>query len=224
MIGIVAGKLAEKYHRPVIVIAQDKLGTKPAIGSGRSPNGINLHAALDQCRDLLVSGGGHAAAAGLKIEEAQLASFRAAFLEAVAEQSPQVAGIPDLEVDAEAALGQLDLATMHQIEQLSPFGMHNARPLFCAVKVKMSEGPRLLGDSGKHLSLQLEQHGQRMRAVAFGRAEEWLTELERYAAEAIDLAFRPVINEFRGFRRVELQLVDWRLHQAGAPTLLTSAG
>ncbi len=213
VIGIVAGKLAEKYHRPVIMIAMDKLGVKPAVGSGRSPNGVNLHEALQQCRELLVSGGGHAAAAGLKVEESQLAAFRAAFMEAVAEQSANAQRIAELSFDAEAALGQLDLHTLMQIEQLSPFGMQNARPLFCAIGVKMVDSPRLLGDSGKHLSMQLIQHGKRMRAVAFGQGEEWFEKLQAVGEQPIDLAFRPVINEHNGFRAVEIHLVDWRLHQ-----------
>jgi single-stranded-DNA-specific exonuclease len=223
VIGIVAGKLAEKYNRPVVMIAQDKLGSKPAIGSARSPNGVNLHAAIEQCRSLLVGGGGHAAAAGLQIDDRHLASFRVAFLEAVAEQFSQIAGAPELNFDAEATLGHLDLATMQQIEQLAPFGEQNARPLFCAVGVKMTGPPKLLGDSGKHLSMQLTQHGSKMRAVGFGNAEEWLPGLEKYADHPLDLAFRPVINEHRGFLSVEMHLVDWRVHQS-QDRLLQSVG
>lgn len=214
VIGIVAGKLAEKYHRPVIVIALDKLGVKPAVGSGRSPNGVNLHEALQQCSELLISGGGHAAAAGLKLEESRLSAFRAAFMEAVAVQSSGLTMTPELSFDAEAALGQLDLSALTQIEQLAPFGMQNARPLFCAVGVTLADTPKLLGDSGKHLSMQLVQHGKRMRAVAFGQGEEWFEKLSQLGDQPIDLAFRPVINEHRGFRAVEVHLVDWRLHQA----------
>ena len=68
----------------------------------------------------------------------------------------------------------------------------------------------MLGNSGRHLSLKLSQYASRMRGVAFGQAEEWLPKLEQLES-AIDLAFRPVINEFGGFRKVEMQLVDWRL-------------
>lgn len=213
VIGIVAGKLAEKYHRPVVVIAQDKLGARPGIGSARSPNGVNLHAAIRQCSELLEGGGGHAAAAGLQIHDSRLAAFRVAFMEAVSEQSNSAKLEPELSFDAEAALGQLDLATMHQIEQLAPFGQQNARPLFCALGVQMKGPPKMLGDSGKHLSMQLTQHGKIMRAVAFGCAEEWMPSLQEHQQRPIDLAFRPVINEYNGFNKVELHLVDWRLHQ-----------
>lgn len=212
VIGIVAGKLAEKYHRPVVLVALDKLGSRPGTGSGRSPNGVNLHAAFQECGSLLVSGGGHAAAAGLKIEEANLNAFRAAFLEAVAEQMGEEESAAEICFDAEAPLGQFDLSVMAQVELLAPFGMGNPRPLFCAMGVELSEAPKLMGDSGRHMSLQLAQHGHRMRGVAFGQAEEWLPQMSAVDGK-LDLAFRPVINEFRGFRKVELQLVDWRAHQ-----------
>jgi single-stranded-DNA-specific exonuclease len=212
VIGIVAGKLAEKYHRPVVLIALDKLGSKPGTGSGRSPNGVNLHAAFEECRALLIAGGGHAAAAGLRIEESNLSAFRVAFLEAVAEQLGVETSEPEISFDAEAPLGQFDLAVMSQIEQLAPFGMGNPRPVFCAVGVEMLEAPKLLGESGRHMSFKFAHHGHRMRGVAFGQAEEWLPQLASVEGK-IDLAFRPVINEFRGYRSVELQLVDWRMHQ-----------
>ena len=218
VIGIVAGKLAEKYHRPVVLIALDKLGARPGTGSGRSPNGVNLHAAFQECSGLLLSGGGHAAAAGLKIEEANVSAFRAAFLEAVAEQLGGEQTEAEICFDAEAPLGQFDLNVMSQVELLAPFGMGNPRPLFCAVGVEMSEAPKPLGDSGRHLSVQLVQHGHRLRGVAFGQAEEWLPKLTALEGK-IDVAFRPVINEFRGYRRIELHLVDWRQHAAAAAPL-----
>lgn len=211
VIGIVAGRLAERYHRPVVLVALDKLGTKPGTGSARSPNGVNLHAAFQECAQWLVSGGGHAAAAGLKIEETKISAFRSAFMETVAEQASELETEKEIEFDAEATLDQLDLGTVTQIEQLSPFGMGNPRPIFCALDVELAEPAKPLGPSGRHLSVQLSQYGRKVRAVAFGPAEEWLPKLAEVQG-TVDLAFRPVINEFRGFRKVELHLVDWRLH------------
>ena len=77
MIGIVAGRLAEEYHRPVVLISLDELGAKPAMGSGRSIAGFNLHAALAACGQHLLGHGGHEAAAGLTIDEAAIDAFRA---------------------------------------------------------------------------------------------------------------------------------------------------
>jgi single-stranded-DNA-specific exonuclease len=92
--------------------------------------------------------------------------------------------------------------------------MENHRPLFCALGVRLAEPPKLLGESGKHISMQLVQHGRRMRAVGFGHAEDWFQPLSDLApGEPIDLAFRPVINQHGGYKSVEVHLVDWRLHQ-----------
>ena len=213
VIGIVAGKLAEKYHRPVVLVALDKLGTKPGTGSGRSPNGVNLHKAFMECEEWLIAGGGHAAAAGLKIEETNVRAFRSAFLEAVAEQSSDTEMEAEINLDAEATIDQIDLAIVNQVEKLAPFGMENPRPIFCALDVKLEE-VKAMGANDRHLAVQLSQFGRTIRGVAFGMAEEWLESLQNLEAN-IDVAFRPVINEFRGFRKVELHLVDWRHHGSG---------
>lgn len=215
IIGIVAGKLAEKFHKPVVLIALDKLGTKPSTGSARSPNGVNLHQAFQECMQWLVGGGGHAAAAGLRIEEKNVSAFRTAFCEAVAEQTAFIDSEGEYAIDAEAAIAHLDLATLTQLELLAPFGMGNPRPLFCATGVTVAN-LKLLGTSGKHLSVQLSQHGRQMRAVAFGNAEEWMPQLESLSGP-IDVVFRPVINEFNNYRSVEMQLIDWREQESAIP-------
>lgn len=212
VIGIVAGKLAERYHKPVVIISLDPLGAKPGTGSARSPAGVNLHAALESCRDLLVGCGGHAAAAGLKIEEKNIQAFRAAFCEACAEQMANCASDKVIHIDVEAPLGQLDLTTLELVESLAPFGAANPRPLFYASGVTLAELPKKIGKTGRHLSVTFEQHQTKMRGVAFGQAEHWHADLSACTgSEApLDIAFRPVINEFRGFRKVELHLVEWR--------------
>lgn len=214
VIGIVAGKLAERYHKPVVVISLDPLGSKPGTGSARSPSGINLHLALANCRDLLVGCGGHAAAAGLRINEQNVAAFRTAFCEACSEQTVNCSTDKVVHIDAEAPLGQLDLSTVELIESLAPFGAANARPLFYASGVRLAEPCKTMGKTGRHLCVNFQQHHKKMRGVAFGQAEQWLAELNA-CSEPIDIAFRPVINEFRGFRKVELQLVEWRRTECG---------
>jgi single-stranded-DNA-specific exonuclease len=207
VIGIVAGRLAEKHNRPVVLISWDALSTRPGVGSARSVPGINLHAALAACGELLVSHGGHAAAAGLKIEEQQLPAFRAAFCDAVAAATAGRRAAAELRIDAEAPLSSFTPEIVQQIERLAPFGEGNARPLLCATGVTLAEPPKTIGN-GHHLALRLSQHGVTLRAVAFGGGE-WSQELTELA-QPIDVAFRPVINDFRGRRNVELHLVDWR--------------
>ena len=109
VIGIVASRLAEKYHRPVVMLSLDDLGVKPAGGSARSVPGFDLHKALSNCKDYLQSYGGHAAAAGLKIAESEIDAFRQAFCETVAEEIRPEERVPELLIDAEAPLGAFTL-------------------------------------------------------------------------------------------------------------------
>ncbi|MCE9606479.1 MAG: single-stranded-DNA-specific exonuclease RecJ [Planctomycetia bacterium] len=209
VIGIVAGRLAEKFHRPVVVIALDKLGVKPGTGSARSVVGLELHRALEACSHHLVGHGGHAAAAGLKIEERKLDDFRADFCEFVAAELSTANRTAELVIDAEVPLSALTLEALTQMERLAPFGQANPRPTFCAVGLTLDEPPKKIGGGGRHLALKLTQHRNSMRGVSFGNGE-WAEELEQVEGP-IDVAFRPVVNEFRGRRNIELQVVDWRV-------------
>jgi len=208
VIGIVAGRLAEKYHRPVILIAQDALGVKPGIGSARSVRGFDLHAALANCTHHLVSHGGHAAAAGLKIEASQLEHFRASFCECVLSELGDDEAIPELWIDTETTFSALTLKAVEQIERLAPFGHGNTRPMLCASQVTLAEPPKKIGGEGRHLSLKLVQDGISLRAIAFGGGE-WADQIARIDGP-LAVAFRPIINEFRGRRSVEIQIADWQ--------------
>lgn len=208
VLGIVAGRLAEKYQRPVVLVAWDRLGVKPGVGSARSAGGFNLYAALQACRHHLLTCGGHAAAAGLTIEESKFAAFRADFCQYAADRFPPADRTAELAIDAEAPLSALTLQVVHQIEQLAPFGHGNHRPLLCASGVRLADPPHALGSGGQHLAMRLSQHDVTFRAVAFGSGER-AEELAGLSGP-LDVAFRPVINTFRGRRSVELHVVDWR--------------
>lgn len=208
VIGIVAGKLVEKYHRPVVLVAWDEMGLRPGIGSARSVPGLNLHQALLACKEHLLSCGGHAAAAGLTIRESSLSAFRGAFCEYVAAEMRHCPHTAELLIDAEVPLSALALEVVQLIEKLAPFGAGNSRPLFCTQSVSLANPPRSMGPDGHHLSMTLVQHGMRMRAVAFG-AGEWKEQLAQVPG-TFDIAFRPVINTYQGRRSVEVHLVDWR--------------
>ena len=214
VIGIVAGKLAEKYNRPVVLVALDKLGTKPGTGSARSANGVNLHEAIQDCREWLVSGGGHAAAAGLRIEETNLRDFSISLSGGGSRTAGRCRARSRTRLRRRGRVGATRCNGTQPSGATRPVRHGEPSPPLCAMGVALAEAPKLLGESGRHLSVQLSQHGNRLRAVAFGQAEEWLPKLSEVET-LIDLAFRPVINEFRGYRKVELHLVDWRVHQVG---------
>jgi single-stranded-DNA-specific exonuclease len=191
-----------------VLIAWDKLDAGPGVGSARSVPGFNLHEALAACREHLVRFGGHAAAAGLKIERRNLEAFRQAFCDYAAAKITAQQRQAELRIDAEAPLSAFTLQTVRQMEELSPFGQGNPRPVLCTSGVRLAEPPRPIGSGGHHLSLQLVQHDVQLRAVAFGAGDQ----VEELAAldTPIDVAFRPVVNAFRGRQNVELHLADWR--------------
>jgi single-stranded-DNA-specific exonuclease len=214
VIGIVASRLVDKYHRPVVLISQDNVGVKPGVGSCRTACGINLHTALANCSEHLLGHGGHAAAAGLKIEDARVEAFREAFCEYVAGEVTDDARTAEVCIDAEAPFSQLTLQTVQQIETLAPFGQGNPRPVLCATSVTLVGEPKKMGGGERHLSLKLTQGRATMRAVAFGKGE-WAEEIAK-AGGPLEVAYRPVINEFQGRRTVEIHLVDWRPARAAA--------
>ena len=217
VIGIVAGRLAEKYNRPTILIAQDEMSMKPGMGSCRSACGINLFDALQSCREWLVSCGGHKQAAGLKVNDDQIESFREAFMDYVAERTHSQDLQPELDIDVEVPLSHLTLSTISELEKLAPYGQAHPRPVFCACGVRLQEPPRKIGNGQRHLAFRVEQHSVSMRCVAFGAAD-WAEELEA-ENRLFDFAFQPFINEFRGRRTVELRLLDFRINQVVSPAL-----
>jgi single-stranded-DNA-specific exonuclease len=212
VIGIVSGRLAEKYARPVILIALDQLAIKPGIGSARSGGSVNLHKTLQHCTEHLEKHGGHAAAAGLTIQEKNVDAFRNDFCDQVTEMLKNESKMAELFIDAEAPFIQLTTQNVEQIQQLAPFGKDNPRPVFVASEVAIvPKSAKRMGGGQRHLTVTLTQFNKQMRCVAFGQGD-WAEELDQVSGP-IDVAFKPVINEFRGQRNVELHIEDWRLSQ-----------
>ncbi len=209
VIGIIAGRIAERYQRPTVVISVDPVAVGPLNGSARSALNIDLHGVLQSCQHHLVKFGGHRAAAGLQIMPDRIDAFREEFLERVAEMMDGRSKVAELAIDAEAPLCQLNVETVMQLDQMAPFGEGNPRPVLCASGLELAGPPRTMGSDGRHLSLDVVQEGVRLRCVAFGKAE-WIGTLENPANTHFDFAFKPVINDFRGMRKVELHLIDFR--------------
>ena len=208
IVGIVAGRLADRFHRPVAIIAQGAHQGLVASGSLRSVPGFDVHEPLVACRELLVTCGGHAAAAGLRIDDTQIDAFRTAFVAEVTARMPDTLRRAQLTIDGETTLAGISLHAVEQIERLAPFGQGNRRPVLCASSVTLAEAPRTIGGGGRHLSLQVMQHGAKVRGVAFGGAE-WLPHLPA-PGQPFHIAFKPKINEFRGRRTAEIEVIDWR--------------
>ena len=148
----------------------------------------------------------------MTLEESRLEAFRNDFCEHASQVITEAQRVAELTIDAEAPLSAFTLKVVEQIERLAPFGQCNSRPLLCTGGVTLVDPPQPLGAGGRHIAMKLQQHDITLRAVAFGGAD-WTEELSA-APGPLEVAFRPVINAFRGRRTVELHLVDWRTSQS----------
>ena len=160
VIGIVAGRLADRFHRPVVMISWDKAGMRPGIGSARSVPGFDLHAALVECGEFLLAHGGHAAAAGFEDRRGPTGRLSRRLLRCGGQPDRVGASAwPSCCIDGESPLSAFTLQAVEQIDRLAPFGQGNARPLLCSTGVTLAGPPKPLGSSGHHLALMLSQHG-----------------------------------------------------------------
>lgn len=200
VLGIVASRLARRYHRPTIVIGFDESGSGK--GSGRSIEGCSLVAALAKCEKWLEKFGGHEMAAGLTIREENLEPFRQAFRSAARECLSEEDLQPRLHLDQELALSELNSDLLQWHDVLQPFGSGNPQPTFFAREVEPSIAPQILKE--KHLVLRLRQRNYHARAIYFDGARNPLP------APPWDIAFRIHADEYEGERRLQVQVEDLR--------------
>jgi single-stranded-DNA-specific exonuclease len=196
VLGIVASRLAKKYHRPTIVVGFDENGDGK--GSGRSIEGCSLVAALNECSDILEKFGGHEMAAGLALREERLPELRECFLVAARAQLSDEALMPRLHLDAEISLRDVSFDLLRWHEMLQPFGTENPQPIFVSCAVEPAAPPRVLG--GQHLGLKLKQNNWSQRAIFFGSAAEPLP------LPPWDVAYRIRSDVYEGEERIQLQV------------------
>jgi single-stranded-DNA-specific exonuclease len=205
VLGIVASRVARKYHRPTVIIALEENGVGK--GSGRSIEGLNLVEALKRCGHRLQKFGGHEMAAGLTMREEEVEAFAAEFNTIARELLADEMLQPRLYLDHELTLAQVDVNLLRWHEMLQPFGNGNPQPLFFARDVAPVVAPRVVND--KHLVLRIGQRNCNRRAVFFDGATTPLP------AAPWDVAFRIRADDFGGGERlVELHVAAVR--QAGA--------
>jgi single-stranded-DNA-specific exonuclease len=204
VIGIVASRLVDAYHRPTIVVA---LGENVGQGSGRSVPGFDLHSALSCCSKKLLSFGGHKAAAGLKLHPGDFADFAREF-----DEHCRPLLTPEIKqrviwIDAEVHLGVLERSVVEQIELLEPYGMGNPRPLFLAQPVQLAGEVKSVGADGAHAQLRLRQGKTVVKAVAWNLSSRFKS-LD--PADSFCVVFQPCINEWNDRREVQLEVKDMR--------------
>ncbi|MFQ7856307.1 MAG: single-stranded-DNA-specific exonuclease RecJ [Flavonifractor plautii] len=203
VVGIVASRLAEKYSCPAFMIClQDGKGK----GSCRSFAGFNLFAALERCAPLLEGFGGHALAAGFTIREENIPAFAAAMNDYVCACTGGEEMVSALDIDGELDdVGLLTLEGVEGLELLEPYGAGNPKPVFSLSGCLVSAVNEVGG--GRHLKLKLTASGRSFDAIFFSATAE---EAGVGPGDRVDVAFTPQINEYRGWRSVQLQLCDLR--------------
>jgi single-stranded-DNA-specific exonuclease len=189
------------------MIATNKEGTLAA-GSGRSIPGFRLHEALEACGEHLLSHGGHATAAGFKLQPGKLPGFRERFLALAGSHFAAAPPVPKLVIDAEVPLAALTLGVVESMNHLEPYGAGNPQPLMLAAGLQVAGEPRRVGNGERHLQFRVRQHQREMKAIAFGMGEN-LEELMSAEGQCC-LVFTPKINEWQGRRSVELEVKDFQ--------------
>ena len=207
VIGIAAGRLRERYRKPVFVIGVDR-AADIGKGSGRSQPGVNLGAAVQaaHARGLLLAGGGHAMAAGLTIRPALIPEFRAFLCDALAHEMVAATEADCIEIDALVTPGAAARPMLEAFQALAPFGPGNPEPTFAVAGVH-AERPMLL--RGGHVRVSLvDSYGGRLKAVAW-RSED--TDLGRRllaGAGGLHVAGKLKPDDWRGRQSVELEIED----------------
>lgn len=199
IVGLVASRLVEQAYRPAVVVQR---GEEHSHASCRSIPEFHITEALDQCSDLLVRHGGHAAAAGFTVETAKLEALRERMLDIAAGQLGDRELTPTLDIDAEVRLGDLTEGLIGQLGQLEPTGERNNPPVLATRNLRVLSYRRV-GREENHLKLIVGDEIDRLGAIAF-RMGHLADRLPAY----IDVAYYPEINEWNGTRSIQMLVHD----------------
>ncbi|MFN2196491.1 MAG: single-stranded-DNA-specific exonuclease RecJ [Anaerolineales bacterium] len=208
VIGIVASRIVEHYHKPVILFSAPPGGT--ARGSARSIPGVNITAAIAAQAGLLHGFGGHPMAAGLALDTERIGEFHAAVSRTVAAQTRDLNLEATLQIDAVLPLGKLSLELVDALDILAPFGPGNP-PLAFASQPLSVAGSATIGRTGEHLQVQVrDQHGESYR-VLWWQGAGW-----ELPDSPFELAYTAHTSNYRGQRQLEITWEDARLVQTSA--------
>ena len=204
VVGIVAARIMERFHRPTIVIAVNEDGIGK--GSARTVPGFDLYQALAGCRDLLIAFGGHPSAAGVTIREEQLPEFAERFAATAEAWMRSTHSVPMLHLDSEMRLDEVTFKLIREIGALHPFGAGNPEPTFAVRGLNVLQA-RVVGE--KHLKMTVRQGGSvPFDSIGFGMKS--LEEQGLSVNTPIDVAFTPELNHWNGYDRIQLRIRDIR--------------
>jgi single-stranded-DNA-specific exonuclease len=208
VLGIVAARLQSRYGKSTFVLSLEE---GVAHGSARALDGVDLVPILDGVREHTLSCGGHASAAGVRVEEIHLPSFEQALYQA-AERVCAGMAEPALLIDAQVPLEQIDHSLMNELLRLQPYGEGNEEPIFAARSRMNGYGARIVGNG--HLRLSLQHPRGAMDAIGFNMAPV----LESLGDGELELVFRCRYNEFQGRKSINLHLLAIRPSTPSSPS------
>lgn len=203
IVGLAAGRLAEQYGRPAIVVGGNG---RHAVGSARAPLGSNVLELLRTAESFLMKLGGHERAAGFSLEPAQLEKFQQALAEASPQEKKERVLVREVQAELEPKLLNWDLLEL--LESFEPYGEGNKRPLFLVRGLSVLD-VRLMGKEQEHLKLMLAGFGETLEAVGFRKAKQ-----APAVGSRVDIVGTVEVNEYRGNRRLQFVMEDVAL--AGA--------
>ncbi len=205
VVGIVASRLIDHYHRPTIVLTQSG---EYVAGSARSVNGFNIYEAIHQCKDLLLGYGGHFFAAGMTMENKKVEAFCQRFEEVVSSSIHPDLLIPQLLVDTEIRFKDITLAFFNIIDQMEPFGPGNLNPVFITKGVIDTGYSKLIKE--KHIRFVLKQDGIILRGIGFDMAEKMSLVSSH---QPLDIVYKICDNEWNGETSLQLKIIDINLSE-----------
>lgn len=205
VVGIVASRCIEHFHRPTIILTQSN---DKAAGSARSVPGFDVYEAIEACADLLEQFGGHTFAAGMTLPVDNVEAFRQKFEEVVSQTIKDEHLTPLIDIDLPLDFSEIDARMCRVLKQMGPFGPHNMQPVFMTENVYLVGEPIIMKE--KHLKIQVRQTrtGHAHWAVGFGMA---------HLAEHIQpgmpfsICYHPDLNTYNGDTRIQLMLKDIRV-------------
>ena len=205
VIGIVASKLVDRYHKPVFVFSVE---AEKAVGSARGIEGFNLFKAMESQSDNLIKYGGHEQAGGLTISALNLELFRKQINLYASSLITDEMLIPQTAIDMELKGNEISLEAAKIISQLEPFGCGNSMPIFC-YKGAIIKEKKLIGN-GQHLKLTFDIEGKNIAGVYFGKG---YLDIGIFPMDKVDIVFTQEVNDFRGIENLQIKLSDMRLSE-----------
>ena len=219
IIGIVASRLAELYFRPSVVLTYDDEGI--AVGSSRSVRGFDVYTAIESCRDLLETFGGHTNAVGLSIKEDNIDEFRRRLTAYVEEHISLDQITPQIDVDAELDFSEINNELLKYLRMFNPYGPENSKPVFVTRNVYDYGTSKLVGKKQEHIKFELvdDKGSKIMNGIAFGMAQYYSYVK---AHKPFDICYTIEENKHRNSSSVQLLIKSIHLHDDGKDSTHTA--